>query len=230
MTVTDSYLNFILSGTGDTGITTSIARTDSAGNDRSSRGEKSLAKDMLRVKGRTILQMRRKMTPPVMSDSVSDSSTMQSIAASNIAGIADPPLYFSRQYSSQRRASPMPDQVPPRSSPVMIKIVAPILPVMVDKETNTEDKDDEPPVNIAPNPLQLGSYLDDAETVQSTLDVSAPGTAEPKNEGDLSVLSLGTSTNEKKKPKSSESKKGKDIKLLKPVHLISATRTRKEFC
>ena len=80
----------------------------------------------------------------------------------------------------------MPNQVPPRS-PVMIKIVAPIQPVMVDKETNTEDKEtntedkeDEPPVNIASNPLQLGSYLDDAETIQSTLDVSAPGTAEPK--------------------------------------------------
>lgn len=124
----------------------------------------------------------------------------------------------------------MPDQVPPRSSPVMIKIVAPILPVMVDKGTNTEDKEDEPPVNIAPNPLQLGSYLDDAETIQSTLDVSAPGTAEPKNEGELSVLSLGTGTIEMKKPKTSESKKGKDTKLLKPVQLVSATRARKDFC
>jgi hypothetical protein len=167
-------------------MTPAIARTDSAEKDPGSKSEKSLAKDMLRVKGRTILQLRRKMTPPSMSDSVSDSSTVQSIAASNIAGIADPPLYYSRQYSSQRRASPMPNQVPPRS-PVMIKIVAPIQPVMVDKETNTEDKEtntedkeDEPPVNIASNPLQLGSYLDDAETIQSTLDVSAPGTAEPK--------------------------------------------------
>ena len=226
------YVCSILPGTGDTRKTSSIAKTESAGDEPSLGDEKNLAKDMLRVKGRNILQVRRQMSSPLMmSDSVSDSSTVPSFAASNVAGIADPPLYYSRQYSSQRRASSVPELVPQRSSPVMIKIVSPTVPIMVDKETNTADSkhddDDDPTRNTVTNPLQLGSHLDDADTIQTNLDVSVSGTVEPKNEREPS---LGTSNHEKKVPKSSsESKKGKDIKLLKPVQSISAnvhSRTR----
>ena len=181
------------------------------------------------MKGRTILQMRRKKSLQNINDS--DSSTVPSFCGSNVAGIADPPLYFSRQYSSQRRATSVPDPTPRRISPMMIKIVAPMLPTMVDKETNTEGRVQSASIKVG-KPLQLGSRLDDAETFQSTLDVSSPNTVALKTEGELSILSSNTTDDTEKKPpsKSRDSKRGKDSILLKPVASISAnvsTRMRK---
>jgi hypothetical protein len=102
---------------------------------------------------------------------------------------------------------------------------------MVDKETNTEGRVQSAAIKVG-KPLQLGSRLDDAETFQSTLDVSSPNTVALKTEGELSILSSNTTDDTEKKPpsKSRDSKRGKDSILLKPVASISAnvsTRMRK---
>ena len=204
--------------------------------------DNSLANVLLRVKGRNILQVRRKEILPSINDS--ESSDL-SYAGTNEAGINEPPIYYNKgQYNAQRRYALTTDSGLRRPDlQPLIKIVSPLAPTMVSKATSTEGLEIEAQKSIeaeksesekpnAPLPdianLRVGGSLDTVDGFDSNFDVSVLDEVAPKPvEG--SILTLSSSDNNSRQGSRNQSRKSKRdaSKNLKPVENIFANKNGK---